>query len=62
MQLEARRWLRAADVSDRLGLAPDVAASVLARLCGRSLVEHDGERPRAFARTTRGDCALEWTP
>ena len=65
------RVLRATDAryersSERVGelarCAPDVALSTLRRLRVRELVEDDGERPRRWLRTHRGDVALEHAP
>ena len=65
------RVLRATDARyerspERVGelarCAPDVALSTLRRLRVRELVEDDGERPRRWLRTDRGDVALEHAP
>jgi hypothetical protein len=55
-------WPTAEQVAVRLGLAADVTRSSLRRLDGRYLAEHDGGRPRRWARTARGEQALEWEP
>ncbi len=55
-------WPTADQVAARLGIAVDVVRSSLRRLSGRYLVEDDGERTRRWARTTRGEQALEWQP
>jgi len=57
--LDGAPWYRSHDVADALGIDRDVARSVLARLRTRGLVEDDGERPQAFARTPRGEHVLE---
>ena len=49
-------------IGERAGCAADVALSTLRRLRVRELVEDDGERPRRWLRTHRGDLALEHTP
>jgi hypothetical protein len=46
-------------VGQLAGCAADVALSTLRRLRVRELVEDDGERPRRWLRTHRGDVALE---
>jgi len=46
-------------VGELAGCAADVALSALRRLRVRELVEDDGERPRRWLRTHRGDVALE---
>ena len=49
-------------VGELAGGAADVALSTLRRLRVRELVEDDGERPRRWLRTHRGDVALEHAP
>jgi hypothetical protein len=56
---EAGLWLTPAGIARKLELAEDVVRSCLDRLGGRDLVTHDGERPRAFARTARAELLLE---
>ena len=49
-------------VGERAGCAADVALSTLRRLRVACLAEDDGERPRRWLRTHRGDVALEHAP
>jgi hypothetical protein len=49
-------------IGELAGCAADVALSALRRLRGAYLVEDDGERPRRWLRTDRGDVALEHQP
>jgi hypothetical protein len=49
-------------IGELAGCAADVALSALCRLRGAYLVEDDGERPRRWLRTDRGDVALEHQP
>jgi hypothetical protein len=49
-------------IGELAGCAADVALSTLRRLRGACLVEDDGERPRRWLRTHRGDVALEHQP
>jgi hypothetical protein len=49
-------------VGELAGCAADVALSTLRRLRVACLVEDDGERPRRWLRTHRGDVALEHAP
>jgi len=49
-------------VGELAACSAEVAVSTLRRLRVRELVEHDGERPRRWLRTHRGDVALEHTP
>lgn len=55
-------WLTAAAAAQQVGIARDVARSVLVRLRARGLAEDDGEHPQAFGRTARGDWILEHQP
>jgi hypothetical protein len=48
-------------IGELAGCAADVARSTLRRLRVRGLVEDDGERPRRWLRTYRGEVALEHT-
>jgi hypothetical protein len=57
-----KSWRTAEQLAARLGLAVDVARSSLGRLDGRYLAEHEGGRRRRWARTARGEQALEWEP
>ncbi|MFL5864760.1 MAG: hypothetical protein ACJ780_29035 [Solirubrobacteraceae bacterium] len=59
---EARYERSPERVGELAGCAADVALSALRRLCGACLVEDDGERPRRWLRTHRGDVALEHQP
>jgi hypothetical protein len=59
MDLAPGRWPTAAIVAERVGIADDVARSCLRRLVGIGLAEHDGERPRRYARTAVGESTLE---
>ena len=52
-------WPATARLAEELGLAADVVTSVLGRLRGRDLVEHDGGWPRRWARLPRADHVLE---
>jgi hypothetical protein len=49
-------------VGELAGCSGEVALSTLRRLRVRELVEDDGERPRRWLRTHRGDLALEHAP
>ena len=49
-------------VGELAGCAVDVVLSTLRRLRDACLVEDDGERPRRWLRTHRGDVALEHAP
>jgi hypothetical protein len=51
-------WPTVAEISERAGVPADVARSCLVGLRGHHLVEGDG-RMETFARTKRGDVALE---
>jgi hypothetical protein len=46
-------------VGELAGCSAEVALSTLRRLRVRELVEDDGERPRRWLRTNRGNVALE---
>jgi hypothetical protein len=59
MSSAAGRWLTPASLAVQIGVAPDVARSVLVGLRRRGLAEDDGSLPQAFARTTKGDWQLE---
>ena len=59
MNADGGRWPTAAMVAARADITPEIARAMLVSLRGRWLAEDDGERPRAFARTRRGDWALE---
>ena len=59
MSTAAGAWLSPADLSARIGVAPDVARSVLVRLRMRGFAEDDGASPQAFARTAKGDWLIE---
>ena len=52
-------WLTPAALAAQLGMAPDVARSVLVRLRTRGFAEDDGAFPQAFARTAKGDWLIE---
>jgi hypothetical protein len=60
MSTAPRRWLTPATLGAQLGIAPDVARSVLVRLRTRGLAEHDTAYPQS-ARTARGDWVIEQT-
>lgn len=62
MNAEPRRWPTADRLADDLDLQLDVVRSVLKRLHDRTLIEHDGEHRRAWARTPYGDHELEHAP
>lgn len=62
METAPRDWPTAEQVAARLDVAVDVARSALRRLNGRRLAEHDGGRPRRWARTAWAEQALEWEP
>ena len=49
-------------IGELAGCGADVTLSTLRRLRVRELVEDDGERPRRWLRTHRGDVALEHAP
>lgn len=53
------RWLTPAALAPQIGVAPDVARSILVRLRMRGLAEDDGAFPQAFARTAKGDWQIE---
>jgi hypothetical protein len=53
------RWLTPAALAAKIGVAPDVARSVLVRLRTRGFADDDGARPQAFARTAKGDWLIE---
>jgi hypothetical protein len=53
------QWLTPAVLAAKIGVAPDVARSVLVRLRALGRAEDDGAYPQAFARTARGDWWLE---
>ena len=59
---DARRERSPEKIGQRAGCAADVALSCLERLRVRGLVEDDGERPRRWLRTHRGDVELEHQP
>jgi hypothetical protein len=59
MSTGAGRWLTPAALAVEMGVAPDVARSVLVRLRTCGFTEDDGAVPQAFARTAQGDWLIE---
>ena len=59
---DARYERSPARVGELAGCSAEVAHSTLGRLRVRELVEDDGERPRRWLHTHRGDVALEHQP
>jgi hypothetical protein len=53
------RWLTPTALATDIGVAPDVARSVLVRLRTRGFAEDDGALPQALARTAKGDWLIE---
>jgi len=63
LRATAARYERSTEkVGELAGCSAKVALSTLRRLRVRELVEDDGERPRRWLRTHRGDVALEHAP
>jgi hypothetical protein len=61
MNNSANQWPAALELAAELDAAPDVIRSTLSRLHSRSLIEHDGGRPRRWARLPRAEQVLELT-